>query len=1109
MPFGFGKKKKPEEKQKDQTTLQDQQTSSSTSQAQTIEATSSPTASTKSKNTPTARRHLCDIAKVQVTSRDPLTPKELRYDLQKLVPTVANSKIMTITIEHITNNIATSVSKQQELYRMLSRKEHIGDLVAILTAGDEKVGATSSMGQAMNAAMSSMFNTLKGGGATIDNNNNSKNKNSNVVDNNRGSTPNQNTMLMTQNSTAALSNNDPSIPSTDAIRFYSSTLVAFVAAEAHSKLAASFLGVGKEHSVAATPAELEQELDWFFTRYDPKHLHFAKTIASHFHSNIAMQVGLARFLFQELLWVVLGISREQDDAMFPYLQTVDAALGLGTVMKLHESYQKVLVWNQQRSEKVRQLAHESVTNAVMLSQQQQEKEKSETQQTNESEDEKNKKNDQQETNDTDGEKKPSADATGDKTQEQASADGKDKTKPDNDQQPNQATTVTTVSNTATTTSINNNNLTESQQQQLMWSPQATGAVILTAEFALRQQGVKTSNNSQSPSATISSATLYQTVPPLYRDTFGWLAQPWVEIPVDFKHFPKPFVLFDLWALDTIHRLAEFRAFVIVQLQSFLLEESGAFTVIVDARKSSEQVLRRKAAQQYIIVQRALEMLVATEADHRLQLESQRSGFLQEAKQAMVYAGEYREQRAANMFTPVNPVFHQKFHAAKLIIEENAREIQRIGRAVGEKQRLQIEAAKREEQLKQFAGRSHFTSNNRNNKGGTTPNNNRNNQYSSPSASASRNYLHSSSAMKRILSVEKQHRSHLLETLSDMDVAERELTKSIIQHSHKQEVEDNSSPARGGKAIKSDKIVFDDRELEDFLYSHHFHMNASPSQNRFSPQNQKNTTQTAVTAEANNTNNAFTKVDAEPIHEDFGHASSSDTMSFLSHLKQKREVEEKQQQQDSIHQHISPIPNTMRRASSFSSSQQRHQQRPRGMTASGLTMENSLSMMNNSMNSPTSPLLSASTSLYLNNNAHIKQSVTSQQRSLMEKEKLKQRKERATTPTLFQRDQKSRVARAGAPGSTTPTSALGRRRDAANAVINSTYRSRLNMGRFGNNGNDNDVDDDENNNNNGTSRKDGKLKLDTLKKTENFRKVRGQFFHLLYGSLYEAMGGEGL
>jgi hypothetical protein len=128
------------------------------------------------------------------------------------------------------------------------------------------------------------------------------------------------------------------------------------------------------------------------------------------------------------------------------------------------------------------------------------------------------------------------------------------------------------------------------------------------------------------------------------------------VPLDFKQFPKPFVLFDLWALDTIHRLVEFRAFCIEQLQSFLLEESGAFTVIVDARKSSEQVLRRKAAQQFIIVQRAIEMLVATEADHRLTLESQRSGFLQEAKQASVYSAEYRELRAKNMFTPVIPSF---------------------------------------------------------------------------------------------------------------------------------------------------------------------------------------------------------------------------------------------------------------------------------------------------------------------------------------------------------------------------------------------------------------------------------------------------------------------
>ena len=146
------------------------------------------------------KRHLPDITKVQVTSRDPLSPKELRQDLQRLVQQAMQTKVMTHTIDTIVTT-ATSVSRQQDLFRLLCRGEE-RELVAVLGAADNdsKKPTTSSHQE----------------------------------------------------------------PSQDNVRLWSSILVAFVATEAHSKLAASYLGVSKQHSIAASVAELETELEWFF-----------------------------------------------------------------------------------------------------------------------------------------------------------------------------------------------------------------------------------------------------------------------------------------------------------------------------------------------------------------------------------------------------------------------------------------------------------------------------------------------------------------------------------------------------------------------------------------------------------------------------------------------------------------------------------------------------------------------------------------------------------------------------------------------------------------------------------------------------------------------------
>lgn len=1089
------------------------------------------------------KRHLPDITKVQVTSRDPLSPKELKLDLQRLVQHALQTKVMAHTIDTIITT-ATSVSRQQDLFRLLSRgggEER--ELLAVLGTEDKQPNPSYE-------------------------------------------------------------------PSPDHVRIWASTLVAFVATEAHSKLAASYLGVSKQHSVAASVAELEAELEWFFARYDPRHTHFAKTIASHFHNNVAMQTGLARFLFQDLLWVVLGISKEED-VHFPYSQTVEAALGLGTVQRLHDSYLSVAVWNKERNEQVRKQAQESaISEAATMKK------------ATPTKDEKNPNKDGEEKKDG-GDSSPNVD---DQKQEQPSSSSSPASAPsvsggtnqnDDNHTNNNAAASVSFLNLSMTASSSNNNI----NKKLIWSPQATAAIILVAEFALRQQ------------KQVASA-VYASIPPLYRDTFSWVAHPWLEIPLDFKQFPKPFILYDLWALDTIHRFIEFRQFCIDQLQSFFLEESGAFNVIEDARRSSEQVLRRKAGIQFIVVRRALEMLVRTEVEHRSTLEMKRKNFLEEAKLSMMYAGDYRAMRLQNMFNPVHPSFHGKFHAMKLVIEENAREIQRIGRAVGEKQRLQAEAAKKEEHMKQFAGKSHHSSQSFR---GTTPTNGRRAgggiggsfDDSMTRAQKASEFLKSSNAMKRILNDEKQHRRHVLHTLSDMDDQERELTNRLKRHAHLVDVselmpimttndenndddvdnEDNyqdqsesdpqmmktekkknqtrsqqqlhlpassplspaqllrsgyterdaerhhesPSPAQSSKTVASThnhqkqqqslnphlrdinaslksisqnspsrlhqprnhylhqkenekKVVIDDDELQKVLYSHQYHMNNMDKYHHHHHQH--------LIATANKDNDAIMDECEEKL--------------MREQQERRNGKKQQQQQQHSINNNnrkngksVSPSPQSRRRALSTSGISSISPHHSVGGNNATNMMSPSSSILGNSTGlANVSSILSTSSSSLSPALQHQQQTggalssapvttttTTTQQRSLLEREKRIKSQQRAVTPTFWNAEAKSRVARVGTPlnNEMVRTGARGRRFDASQAVVNSSYmyRSRF-LSTTSKHVDPKTMTNDELA---AAVEGDGRLRLDTLKKTENFKLLRGKFYQLMYGKLFEAMGGD--
>ena len=154
-------------------------------------------------------------------------------------------------------------------------------------------------------------------------------------------------------------------------------------------------------------------------------------------------------------------------------------------------------------------------------------------------------------------------------------------------------------------------------------------------------------------------------------------------------------------------------------------------------------------------------------------------------------------------------------------------------------------------------------------------------------------------------------------------------------------------------------------------------------------------------------------------------------------------------------------------------------------------------------------------------AIISSSPTTQQRSQIERQKILKTQQRAVTPTFWNTEAKSRVAHVGTPrnNESIRTGAIGRQRDASQAIINSSYKYRAKF-------------NDASSSSASSSRQlpqnrprhidpktmtndelaaamegDGRLRLDTLKKTEDFKKLKGQFYHMMYGRLFEAMGGE--